>query len=161
MWLFFFLNTYPSLEDRSSAEGAAGNSTCGDFTALYAAGKAALAGEPKRAYEIRYIAETARYISGAELRAPWAYPPTFTMLLAPLGLFSPSSALVLWLAVLTIAAVAAARLVTNWGCAGLAPIYPGCMLSLACEQNGTLTTALLLSSIHTPTEPGFVGSRSA
>jgi hypothetical protein len=145
IWVFKSLDAYPTL--RAIAEADLVGSRAGDFIAFYSAAKAALLGEPERAYDIQYIADSALSIFGTAVRLPWAYPPHFTIALTPLGLFGPGAALVLWLAFLLLAAVAAVRLVSGWNWASLAPLYPGCVWTFACAQNGTLT-ALLLAAFY-------------
>jgi hypothetical protein len=141
LWVQISFNAYPSVQAFLGL--ARFDSAAGDFIGFYAAAKAALAGDPRLAFDIDYISQIAVSISGEELRLPWAYPPTVAMLLTPLGLFAPGAALAAWLVALILAAVAAARLSAGWRWAWLAPLYPGCVLSFACAQNGTVTALLL------------------
>jgi hypothetical protein len=141
LWLEMSLNAYPTIQAFSGS--VLFDSLAGDFIGFYAAAKAALAGDPALAFDIDYVSQTAVSVSGEELRLPWAYPPSVAMLLAPLGMLPPGPALAAWLALLILAAVAAARLAVGWRWAVLGPLYPGCVLSFACAQNGTVTALLL------------------
>ena len=69
-----------------------------DFSALWGAGKAALAGDPANAYSLGWFIAHLKTLFGAGAqKLAWAYPPQFYFLLIPLAALPYGTALALWL----------------------------------------------------------------
>jgi hypothetical protein len=119
-----------------------------DFVAFWTAAKLALGGDPVAAYDLARIdaAQTA-VAQHAVNPVPWHYPPTFLLLVLPLGLLPYPLALALWL-VLPMAALALLfrRFAGTPLAAPLALIFPATAQCLISGQNGVLFAALLVAA---------------
>ncbi|MGL4495377.1 MAG: DUF2029 domain-containing protein, partial [Beijerinckiaceae bacterium] len=60
-----------------------------DFDAHYIAGQLALRGELAKAYGLETLLPLQKLVSAQDNFMPWAYPPPFHLLLAPLALAPP------------------------------------------------------------------------
>lgn len=120
-----------------------------DFSALWAAGRAALAGETQMPYTLAWFAEHLRAVMGQHaLRLAWSYPPVFYFIVAPLGLLSYSAALAIWLGASLAAFAAAARAVVREPLIWLAIIaFPGLYANAIQGQTGFLAGALLAGGL--------------
>jgi hypothetical protein len=121
-----------------------------DFIAFWSAARLALDGDPGAAYDIARIHAVQGALAPHAINPmPWHYPPTFLMLVLPLGLAPYPLALLAWL-VLPMAALMG--LVHHlrpgapgWGAAPLlALIFPATAQCLISGQTGVAAGALLL-----------------
>jgi alpha-1,2-mannosyltransferase len=140
----------------ATAHGAsdyAGRPLGTDFSNVYAAGRAALAGNAAAAFDVARQGAMERAIFGAGTQLyGWHYPPFFLLVAAPLAMLSYVQALVLWLAAtlalyllsvrMLLAATAAPHLAqgTSWLVVALG--FSAVFVNLIHGQNGFLTAAL-------------------
>lgn len=115
-----------------------------DFSAFYQAAALADAGQPGVAYDDKaMIAAEQAAFPGTTRRLPWNYPPTFQLMLTPLGLLPYVAAGIVWCAGLFgLYALLARRLVSTerlW----LLLLFPGAAINLLVGQNGLLSTVLI------------------
>ncbi|MCC2097886.1 MAG: DUF2029 domain-containing protein, partial [Hyphomicrobiales bacterium] len=135
-----------------------------DFSALWAAGKAALAGDAASAYSLGWFIGHQNTLFGAGAqKLAWAYPPQFYVLLVPLAALPYGTALALWLA----GTFAALALVVR-GILASAARDPLLLLALTASpavfgnaihgQTAFLTAALLAGGLLAlPTRPVLAG----
>jgi hypothetical protein len=115
-----------------------------DFITYYAASKMALAGHAAEAYSVPAIAAVEHGLVPASAdKFAWYYPPTFYLLIVPLGLLPYAAALALFVGLGLAAYVVVLRRVIRgtdamWCLAGFAGLW----LNLLQGQNGFLTAAL-------------------
>ena len=118
-----------------------------DFSAFWAAGRLILAGKAQAAYDwasLRAVVEASTGHPFREAHYPIFYPPVFLLYLAPLGLFSYLTALLLWLGVTMSAYLAAAyAILPRRGVLLVALAAPAVLWTVCVGQNGLLTAALL------------------
>ena len=70
-----------------------------DFLAFFGASELVLAGRAAAAYDMEAIAAVQRTaVAGNRAILPWLYPPTFLLVVAPLGLLGYGAALAAWVA---------------------------------------------------------------
>lgn len=116
-----------------------------DFMSFWSSAKLALAGEPEAAYRPERILETGRSaVPSLSDRFIWSYPPTFQLLVLPLGLLPYSWGYLLWslfwlIPFLIVIRKLAPAPETLW----LTLAFPGTILNLAQGQNGLMMAALL------------------
>ena len=121
-----------------------------DFTEVWSAGHAALAGDPARPYDVAaYKRDQDKFFGPSDDFYIWPYPPFFLAIAALLALCPYGAAFVLWqsttLALYLAATFAALRPVRlPMGTALLAALaFPAAFINLTHGQNGFLTAALL------------------
>lgn len=121
-----------------------------DFSALWAAGRAALAGETASPYQLAWFVEHLRLQMGEHaLRLAWSYPPVLYLAVAPLGILSYSAALAVWLGASLSALAAAARAIVRDPLVWLAILaFPGLYANGVQGQTGFLTGALLAGGLY-------------
>lgn len=125
-----------------------------DFSNVYAAGRAALAGDAAAPFDIVRQAGMERTIFGPHTPIyGWHYPPSFLLLAAPLAAMPYGAALALWLtATLALYLLAMQRLLAaspspdlaqggGWFVVALG--FPAVMVNALHGQNGFLTAALM------------------
>ncbi len=80
----------------------------------------------------------------------WAYPPTFLLIVWPLGILPYKAALIIWLGISLIVFVLANRPahLNFLVCAALCLLIPNVSYSMFQGQNGLLTSALLIAAMH-------------
>jgi hypothetical protein len=117
-----------------------------DFMAFWSAARMALAGDPSRAYDDAAVAafeHSQAWISADPLmRFPFLYPPTFLLLLLPLGYLGYVPAIVAFLAtgyaLLTACLRRIVRPLWGWGPLILAPVM---LMNTLINQNGAFTAS--------------------
>lgn len=125
-----------------------------DFSNVYAAGRAALAGHAAAPFDIVQQQLTERQVFGADTPLyGWHYPPFFLLLAAPLASLPYLGALTLWLAATLALYLASMRLLlknsaapqlaqgSSWWLLSLG--FTAVMVNLLHGQNGFLTAALM------------------
>jgi hypothetical protein len=137
MWAFW-LATGSGLLDRT------GNPIGGDYSYYWAASSLALQGEPAAVYDFPRLRAVELAVFGKEASVPFPYPPTFLLLLLPLGLLPYLPSLAVWLI-----ATGGGYL---WLIRRIAPhpriiwltlAFPGTFQNLGFGQNGWLSALLL------------------
>jgi hypothetical protein len=115
-----------------------------DFSAFYQAAGFADSGHAARAYDdSAMLAAEQALFPGASLRLPWNYPPTFQLLLMPLGALPYVAAWLVWSGALYgLYALLAGRIATA-GQRWLVLLAPGAAVNLLVGQNGLLSTVLM------------------
>jgi Glycosyltransferase family 87 len=115
-----------------------------DFVSFWSASTLALEGEPEAAYQPERILATGRRVApDLETRFIWSYPPTFQLLVLPLGLVPFLWSYLLWfLAWLIPFLLVIRRLAPAPETLLLALAFPGTLLNLAQGQNGLMVAAL-------------------
>lgn len=114
----------------------------GDFLSYWAAAKLAIGGQPALAYDVDAHRSVELSAAPVEGLLPFAYPPPFLLLIAPLGLLSYAAAFTVWLALSIAAFVLASREV--------APVifrlaHPQALGNALIGQNGFLTSAIFIA----------------
>ncbi|MGB8874271.1 MAG: glycosyltransferase family 87 protein [Desulfobaccales bacterium] len=116
----------------------------GDFSHYWVAASLALKAGPAAVYDPDRLLAAQKEFFGIRVPLIWLYPPTFLMLLLPLGLLPYLLALALWLSlplaalVLVVRRIAPSHL-SPW----LALAFPGAFMNLLHGQNGLLSASLL------------------
>jgi len=120
-----------------------------DFVSFWSAAKLALAGEPEAAYQPERILATGREaIPGLETRFIWSYPPTYQLLVLPLGLLPFLWGYLVWFALWLVPFVLAIRrLAPAPETLMLTLAFPGVLLNLAQGQNGLMVAALFAGAV--------------
>ena len=115
-----------------------------DFSAFYQAAGFADSGHAARAYDdgAMLAAEQAAF-PGATLRLPWNYPPTFQLLLMPLGALPYVAAWLVWSGALYGLYVLLAGRIAAAGQRWMVLLAPGAAVNLLVGQNGLLSTVLM------------------
>lgn len=122
-----------------------------DFLAFYAASKLTLAENAAAPYDLAKIHKIEERIIGKEIPVlPWQYPPTSSLLFAPIGFLPYATAQFLWLSLPLFLLISLARAffrenVTIF----FAPIFPGIITCLSSGQNGIVSAALILAGVLT------------
>src|SRR6185436_2723896 len=133
-----------------------------DFASFHAAGALARAGRAADAYDFALLRAAMAGVIGERASVffmPWAYPPTFQLVLAPLAALRPDRALLVWATLMAIAIAVAGWLIgRRWWIAAVALIHPAFALALVYGQNGPLTALLLaagyVAAERAPTRAG-------
>jgi alpha-1,2-mannosyltransferase len=113
----------------------------GDFSILWAAGHLAAAGDAAAAYDWTAIKQLQPFAVRVQA---FFYPPTFLLVLAPLGLLPYLPAAAIWVVATLCAYLAAMRAILPGGTALLAALAaPPVLFNLGSGQNGLLLAALL------------------
>jgi hypothetical protein len=125
--------------------GLGGSPLFYDFSVFHQAGVLANEGRAGDAYDDdRMIAAEQAAFPGNTLRLPWNYPPTFQMMLMPLGALPYVVAWLVWSGVLYgFYALLARRLVDDPDRFLFLLLAPGAAVNLFFGQNGILSTILL------------------
>jgi hypothetical protein len=139
---------------------AKGKPLGGDFLAYWLASKFALCGHAAEAYNLGAMVRAERaFMPASDKVFDWLYPPSFFLVVLPLGLMPYFVAFFVWMGA-TIAAyvVAMRRIVTGsvamWCLAG----FSGVWVNLTQGQNGFLTAALAAAGlIALPKRPVLAG----
>ncbi len=115
-----------------------------DFSAFYQASSFADSGKATTAYDdgAMLAAEQAAF-QGASLRLPWNYPPTFQLLLMPLGALPYVMAWLLWSCALYGLYALLAQRIAVAGQRWLVLLAPGAAVNLLVGQNGLLSAVLI------------------
>ena len=115
-----------------------------DFVSFWSASTLALEGEPEAAYRPeRILATGRRAVPDLEARFIWSYPPTFQLLVLPLGLLPYIWSYLLWFVAWLIPfLLVVRRLAPAPETLMLALAFPGTLLNLAQGQNGLMVAAL-------------------
>jgi hypothetical protein len=115
-----------------------------DFSAFYQAAGFADSGHAARAYDdgAMLAAEQAAF-PGASLRLPWNYPPTFQLMLMPLGALPYVAAWLVWSCALYGLYALLGRQIAVAGQRWLVLLAPGAAVNLLVGQNGLLSTILM------------------
>jgi hypothetical protein len=117
-----------------------------DFPAFYAAAREAVAGRAARVYDMEALRVAhASVRDGADVALyPWAYPPTFFLLLAPLAALGLVPAMWTWLAATSALLAMAAWTIVRWPAAPLVVLlFPGVAASFVTGPTGTFVAAIL------------------
>jgi hypothetical protein len=122
----------------------------GDFTVLYKA--AVLAFEP--VYDLSYFDS---HLPGEGSGAPWAYPPTFLLMVLPFALVSTKAAYFSWIAVGAVAYIEAAYLFVR-RFAWLILLSPLVIVPLAWGQTSLVVGALATAGLFLVKKPVVAGS---
>lgn len=125
--------------------GLGGSPLFYDFSVFYQAGVMADAGRAADAYDdSKMIAAQKAALPGNKLRLPWSYPPTFQMMLMPLGAMPYVAAWLVWSCMLYgFYILLARRLVDDPDWVAFLLLAPGAAVNLFFGQNGILSTILL------------------
>lgn len=120
-----------------------------DFSALWAAGVAAMAGEFQASYRLAWFHDHMRVLLGPNAyRLAWSYPPVFYLIVAPLGLLPYGAALMLWLGAGLAGFAAVVRRIAPDPLTWLAiAAFPGIYANAIQGQTGFLTAALLAGGL--------------
>jgi alpha-1,2-mannosyltransferase len=125
--------------------GLGGSPLFYDFSVFHQAGLLAGTGHAADAYDDGKMLEAQQAaFPGSRLRLPWNYPPTFQLMLMPLGALPYVAAWLAWSCVLYGCYVLLARcLVVDFVQLGLVLLAPGAAVNLFFGQNGILSTVLM------------------
>jgi hypothetical protein len=132
-----------------------------DFIAFWSAAQLALSGQPASAYDLTAIGAIEKaLVPGADALTPWLYPPTFLMVVKPLGLLPYVTAwLVFVISTLLAMLYLLYRLRPHWSTPVLALAYPAIWLNFLSGQNAFLSVCLLvLALVHLHSRPILAGS---
>jgi hypothetical protein len=118
--------------------------TFADFDAFYLAAHMVWRGEVHQAYDFPMFTRAQEAFFGAPRFLPWAYPPQFNLLIAPLAFLSYGAAY----SVFTSATMAAylltlKRLSGNGFAVIMLATSPAILVTILCGQNGFLTGTLV------------------
>jgi hypothetical protein len=122
-----------------------GGVSAGDFMYFYPAGVLAADGRADQVYDLEPMTTVAR----TRLRPDtpdlvWPYPPTMSLVLAPLGWLTPRAALWAWLGLTTAAMFLLGRLTLgSWSLTPAVLLFPGSALALFTGQFSPVLSALL------------------
>jgi hypothetical protein len=116
-----------------------------DFIATWSAARLTLAGKAAEAYDLAAITgEQLKAVGAMQGRYPWAYPPTYFLLVAPLGFLTYLQAMAIWLLATLVAYLASIRAIQPGRVAMLlAAASPFALWNSLDGQNGFLTAALI------------------
>ncbi|WP_162009434.1 glycosyltransferase family 87 protein [Labrenzia sp. CE80] len=138
-FLLFYLFAYPGLVTTNG-----GSVVINDFLSFWVAAREAVNGDPSTAYQTEKFAAIQTEILGRDAFFAFFYPPTYLLLILPLGLLSGILAFTVF-QILSFAAVAWAgtRIAGHWHGVLLAAALPTTFTSIFHGQNGLLLSALL------------------
>ncbi|MGL4497146.1 MAG: glycosyltransferase family 87 protein, partial [Beijerinckiaceae bacterium] len=101
-------------------------------------------GELAKAYGLETLLPLQKLVSAQDNFMPWAYPPPFHLLLAPLALAPPYGAYLLFtLGTLALYALTLHRIAGTDARLIALTIFPAILTAIVCGQNGFLTGALI------------------
>ena len=99
---------------------------------------------PASVYDLAQFHQATSQIAGHSVLAPWFYPPTFLLLVAPLALLSYYAALACWLSLgLGAYSLVVWRIAPHPTALWLALAFPATLTNLSYGQNGLFSTALI------------------
>lgn len=137
MWLFW-IATGSGLSDRS------GNPIGGDYSYYWAAESLVLQGDAAAVYDFPRLRAVELAVFGKEASVPFPYPPTFLLLLLPLGLLPYLPSLAVWLTATGGGYLwVIRRIAPHPRIIWLALAFPGTFQNLGFGQNGWLSALLL------------------
>jgi len=137
MWAYW-IATGSGLLDRT------GNPIGGDYSYYWAASSLALQGEPAAVYDFPRLRAVELTVFGKEASVPFPYPPTFLLLLLPLGLLPYLPSLAVWLTATGGGYLwLIRRIAPHPRIIWLALAFPGTFQNLGFGQNGWLSALLL------------------
>lgn len=114
-----------------------------DFSDLYAVGRMALHGAAGEAYDFAKLQAELLAETGREVFLPWAYPPAYDLIAAPLALLGPGAAYALFIGASLALYLVVMRALAGEGFARAllvaAPVIP---VNIFTGQNGLLVAAL-------------------
>jgi alpha-1,2-mannosyltransferase len=120
-----------------------------DFSAVWGAARLTLDGHPRAAYDSHAITMIQRLAAPAgEHWTLWSYPPSFQLVIAPLGLLPHAVAWCLFVVVSVIAFVGTHQALVKFGSGGrgaatiLVLAFPGIALPILMWQNSLISAAL-------------------
>ncbi|GAB2176402.1 hypothetical protein DLREEDagr8_19600 [Dongia sp. agr-C8] len=128
---------------------ADGTGKATDFLPTWAAARLAVAGQAAAAYDLaaltrEQLAGVGQYGGGYS----WAYPPTYFLLIAPLGLFSYAAATLIWLfGTLSAYLVAVHAILPRKATVFAALVSPFVLWNFFAGQNAFLTAALIAGTL--------------
>ncbi len=115
-----------------------------DFDAFYLAAQMVWSGEIEAAYDFSMFTRAQESFFGAPRFLPWAYPPQFNVLIAPLAILPYGAAYGLFTATTLIAyLLTLKRLAAEGFSLTLLVISPAILSTVLCGQNGFLTGTLI------------------
>lgn len=119
-----------------------------DFSVFYQAGALADHGQAVAAYDDAHMQALQHgAFPGSVTRLPWSYPPTFQLLLAPLGLLPYSVAWLAWSGCTFGAYLLLARKLAPRGSLWLIALAPGAAVNLFFGQNGLVSLAFMAGGV--------------
>lgn len=114
-----------------------------DFLGFWVASSLTLAGEPATVYQTSQFYAALAKVAGHQYTAPWFYPPTCLLLIAPLALLPYYVSLASWLTLTFSGYLLVVRCIAPHPTAiWLALAFPGALMNLNYGQNGLFSTAL-------------------
>jgi hypothetical protein len=132
----------------------------GDFIAYWIASKFALSGHAAEAYDLGSMVKAERaFMPASDKVFDWLYPPSFFLVVLPLGLMPYFAAFFVWIGATLAAYVAAMRRIVTgsvamWCVAG----FSGIWVNATQGQNGFLTAALAAAGLLAlPRRPVLAG----
>jgi hypothetical protein len=133
----------PNLVNRLGGIGA------GDFMFFYPVAVLSSDGRAEAVYDTDALTAIARERMGPGIpELVWPYPPTMSLLLAPLGGLRPGGAYVSWMALQLLALLIVGRLALGrWAAAPLALLFPGAALALFAGQFSPVLGVLLATAV--------------
>jgi hypothetical protein len=118
--------------------------TFADFDAFYLAAQMVWRGEIQQAYHFSMFTRAQEAFFGAPRFLPWAYPPQFNAVIAPLAFLPYGAAYGLFTATTLIAYLLTLKRLAGEGFAViLLTISPAVLITILCGQNGFLTGTLI------------------
>lgn len=117
-----------------------------DFSNYWSAARLALAGKPALAYDLNKLYEVQEGVFGTHVRhgSGWYYPPTFLLVVLPLGRLPYVPAFIIWITVtLVLYLLVWSRIAPHPILVPLFLLFPGIFENFLLGQNGYLTGALL------------------
>ncbi|MEW6659127.1 MAG: glycosyltransferase family 87 protein [Thermodesulfobacteriota bacterium] len=137
MWAYW-IATGAGLLDR------AGNPIGGDYSLFWTAASLARQGDAAAVYDFHRLRAAELAVFGKEIAFPFPYPPTFLLLLLPLGMLPYLPSLALWLTVTGGGYLwLIRRIAPHPRIIWLALAFPGTFQNLGFGQNGWLSTLFL------------------
>jgi len=116
----------------------------GDFSHYWVASSLALKAGPAAVYDPDRFLAAQKEFFGIKIPLIWLYPPTFLLLILPLGLLPYLLALGLWLSLpLAALLLVVRRIAPSYLSPWLALAFPGAFMNLIHGQNGLLSASLL------------------
>ena len=118
--------------------------TFADFDAFYLAAHMVWRGEVDQAYDFSMFSRAQEAFFGAPRFLPWAYPPQFNLLVAPLAFLPYGVAYGLFTSTTIAAYLLTLKRLSSQGFAAIVlATSPAILVTILCGQNGFLTGALI------------------
>jgi hypothetical protein len=144
--LFFYHGMLSAFWDFGTLQTSTGLPIAADFANYWSAAKLALAGKATSAYDIKELHEIQQQTFGTHHRygCGWYYPPTFLLMVLPLGELPYRLAFVVWIGVtLLLFLLVLSRLSHHPMILPLCLLFPGTYMNFLFGQNGFLSGSLL------------------